>query len=328
METRPLGRLGPVSVLTLGGGGLGQIWGETTRDEAVATVRAAVDAGISLLDVAPGYGRGEAERVVGEAFGGRLPEGVRVGTKVMVGDPGRGAVADRIDASLTRSLEALQLDRVDLLYLHSNLVPDGYVQPRHPEVQHRLATPWTRYVEEVRPVFERLVVEGRVGAWGLTGVALPRTVLVALVDDPAPAAVQCIANLLDSAGSIYVHDEPQQHREIIAAASQRGVGVLGIRAVQAGALTDRIDRPLGDDDAEMVDYRRAAPFRALCAEVGDSPAALAHRYALGMEGVSTVVLGVKNRIELAECVGAAERGPLDPELVVRIDAAVGRAPST
>ena len=55
METRTFGPLGPVSVLTLGGGGLGQVWGETTRDEAVATVRAAVDAGITLLDVAPGF---------------------------------------------------------------------------------------------------------------------------------------------------------------------------------------------------------------------------------------------------------------------------------
>src|SRR6185436_19097463 len=98
LDARDLGPLGPVSVLTLGGGGLGQVWGATTRDEAEATVRAAVDAGITLLDVAPGYGRGEAERVVGAAFGGRLPDGVRVGTKVMLGDPD-GPVIDRIDAS-------------------------------------------------------------------------------------------------------------------------------------------------------------------------------------------------------------------------------------
>ncbi|MBM3674624.1 MAG: aldo/keto reductase [Actinobacteria bacterium] len=324
MDTRPLGALGPVSVLTLGGGGLGQIWGETSRKEAVATARAAVDAGITLLDVAPGYGRGEAERVIGEAFAGRLPEGVRIGTKVMVGDPGPGAVADRIEHSLSRSLEALRLDRVDCCFLHSNLVPDGYVLARHPEVQHRLATPWTRYVDEVRPAFERLVAEGRIGAWGITGVALPRTVLDALADAPAPAAVQCIANLLDSAGSIYVHDEPPRHREVIAAAAGRGIGVLGIRAVQAGALTDSVDRQLADDEPEMADYRRAAAFRTLATEVGDSPAALAHRYALAMDSVDTVVLGVKNRVELAECVAAAARGPLDAALVARIDEAVGR----
>ena len=45
----------------------------TSRDEAVATVREAVEAGITFLDVAPSYGSGEAELVIGAAFNGRLP---------------------------------------------------------------------------------------------------------------------------------------------------------------------------------------------------------------------------------------------------------------
>src|SRR5690606_41966707 len=87
MERRTLGTVGEVSVLTLGGGGVGQVWGATTREEATATVREAVDAGIDLLDVAPGYGDGGAERVVREAFAGSLPDGVRVATKGGLGDP-------------------------------------------------------------------------------------------------------------------------------------------------------------------------------------------------------------------------------------------------
>ena len=43
MKTRQLGDLWPVSALTLGGGGVEQLWGETTREECVGTVRAAVD---------------------------------------------------------------------------------------------------------------------------------------------------------------------------------------------------------------------------------------------------------------------------------------------
>ena len=70
METRQLGGLWPVSALTLGGGGVGQLWGETTREECIATVREAVDLGITLLDMAPSYGNGEAESVVGAAFKG------------------------------------------------------------------------------------------------------------------------------------------------------------------------------------------------------------------------------------------------------------------
>ncbi len=61
MEMRQLGNLWPVSALALGGGGLGQVWGETTREEAIATVRLAVERGITLLDLAPFYGRGEVE---------------------------------------------------------------------------------------------------------------------------------------------------------------------------------------------------------------------------------------------------------------------------
>jgi aryl-alcohol dehydrogenase-like predicted oxidoreductase len=62
-------------------------------------------------------------------------------------------------------------------------------------------------------------------------------------------------------------------------------------------------------------------FRALAREVGESAAALAHRYALSIPGVATVILGVKNRAELRECLVAAERGPPDLRLVARINAA-------
>ena len=112
---------------------------------------------------------------------------------------------------------------------------------------------------------------------------------------------------------------------MIAAATEHGVGVMGIRAVQAGALTDAIDRELPEGHGDAVDFDRAAPFRDLARELGESPAALAHRYALSMPGISTVVLGVKNREELRECVGAESRGPLDAELMARIDAAVAGA---
>jgi len=87
MQQNSFGRLWPVSALTLGGGGIGMVWGETTFDECVATVHAAVAAGINLIDLAPSYGDGRAERVVGEAFGGRLPDGVRITSKCNLGNP-------------------------------------------------------------------------------------------------------------------------------------------------------------------------------------------------------------------------------------------------
>ena len=54
-----------------------------------------------------------------------------------------------------------------------------------------------------------------------------------------------------------------------------------------------------------------------------TPAVLAHRYALSLP-VDTVVLGVKNRVELAECVAAAEAGQLPADQLARIDESVDR----
>jgi len=69
----------------------------------------------------------------------------------------------------------------------------------------------------------------------------------------------------------------------------------------------------------MADYRRAEPFRKLSRELGESPASLAHRYALSMDGIDTVVLGVKNRAELRECIEAEANGRLTRDVVSMID---------
>src|SRR5713101_1827475 len=124
MKQRPFGKLGELSWLTLGGGGIGQVWGTTNRDEAIATVLEAVDAGITFLDVAPAYGRGEAELVVGAAFNGRLPDGVRISTKCMLGNPPRDEVLSRLAGSLAKSLARTKLNRIDLFLLHTQIVPD------------------------------------------------------------------------------------------------------------------------------------------------------------------------------------------------------------
>jgi aryl-alcohol dehydrogenase-like predicted oxidoreductase len=134
--------------------------------------------------------------------------------------------------------------------------------------------------------------------------------------------MQVMTNLLDSPGGLAHPDGPAMPREIIGAATSAGVSVMGIRAVQAGALTSALDRPKPADDPESRDYHRAALFRAIATEVGRSAAFLAHQYALTMEGPSTIVLGVKNRDELRECVAAEAAGPMDPTLIARIDSAV------
>jgi aryl-alcohol dehydrogenase-like predicted oxidoreductase len=310
MRMRPFGRLGQVSALTLGGGGIGNVWGPVERSERVATVRAAIDAGITMIDVAPSYGPGEAESVVGEALGGAMPDGVQITTKV--GWPDDAAGERRIVDSLRASLDRLGVERVDLFLLHSQLAPDG--GPSAPR-----AMTVRMFREVVRPTFERLADEGLIRRWGLTGAGHPRALKEVLAEDPRPAGVQCVANALDLSGdmSIFGPQERPDNAGVRASAVEAGVPVIGIRAVAAGSLADSLDREVPPDHPAARDFEAAAGFRRLAAEHGVSAAFLAHRYALSMPDVATVVLGVKNRDELAECVAAEDAGPLsDDELRV------------
>jgi aryl-alcohol dehydrogenase-like predicted oxidoreductase len=319
MNLHPFGHLFPVSTLTLGGGGLGMLWGKTTFEECVATVHAAVAAGINLLDLAPRYGDGKAERVVGEAFGGRLPQGVHITSKCNLGTPAPDRVYATLRQSIETSLRLLQRDKLDIFFLHSNIVPDGHPMWNTPDASRFTALPLFR--SHVRPAFEKLKSEGLIAAWGVTGIGHPDAIIEVLAEDPKPAAVQCIANLLDSPGGLKFFDGPAKPRSVMAAARASGVGVMGIRAVQAGALTAAIDRDLPADHPERRDYARAAALRALCVELNEDPAIVAHRYALGLP-IDTLVLGVKNRSELTGCVAAAAAGPLPADLIARIDATI------
>jgi len=108
MHHATLGPFADVSRLTLGGGGLGLVWGESTEDEAIATVRAAVAAGINLIDTAPMYGACEA--VIAATFDGVLPAGVRGDDEVSARErraPDRGE--PKLEQSLDASLEAMRL---------------------------------------------------------------------------------------------------------------------------------------------------------------------------------------------------------------------------
>ena len=277
------------------------------------TVEAAVDWGITFLDAAPTNGDGKAEDVIGEAFGGKLPDGVRVSTKCRLGNPRPEDVLARLRTSLDDSLARMKLERVDLFFLHNMIVADGDD-----------GTSRTLFVDAVIPAFEILMKESRIGAWGITGIGVPDAILETIESDPPPQAIQAITNLLDSAGALQRFEGPAKPREIAASAHRRGVGIMGIRAVQAGALTSEFDRQLSDGHPDMADYRRAEPFRELCNELGESPAAVAHRYALSMDEIATIVFGVKNRAELLECVEAESKGRLAPEVMARIDGTVAR----
>lgn len=315
MQTNTLGRFGPVSRLTLGGGGIGNVWGPTSQDDAVNTLRRAVDAGITLLDAAPGYKICEA--MIGRAFEGKLPEGVRVTTKCGLGSPPPEAVYDRLRDSLLASLRTMRLEHVDIFVLHSEIRPDDFHYPPGQPPRDERSTALSLYRHSVVPAFEQLVEEGLTRHWAVTGINHAQSTIEAISQEPQPVAVQAIANLLDSPGEMNGTGLAPRPRDVIAAATANGVGVMGVRAVQAGALTGALDR--AEQSPTSADFARAEPYRALCRQWGEDPAVVAHRYALGMAGVDTLVLGVKNVDELNQALLAEQRGPLEPDQVAAID---------
>ncbi|WP_436527556.1 aldo/keto reductase [Actinoplanes sp. HUAS TT8] len=302
MELRNFGRLGQISALTLGGGGIGGVWGTTDRREAVATVHAALDAGITMLDLAPAYGTDfEAERVAGDALRTSGPD-VMITSKVGLPDDDERNFATRIRRSLTASLNRIGRDHLDLFLLHTQI---------RTAVPARETIGWDEY-HEAAAEFERLRDEGLIRAWGITAVGHPDRVIAALGDTPRPDAAQVVVNALDLQADWYFPGVRPQSDDIVRAANDHDVRVMGIRAVAAGALTGGIDRTTDPSAPIAADFTRAEPFRKLASEWGTSPAALAHRWALSVPGVATVVLGVKNRTELAECLAAEAAGPLSP----------------
>lgn len=319
------------STLTLGGGGLGQVWGTTTREECIETVREAVlKHKINHLDLAPMYsntrGGREAEHVIGEAFDGHLPDDVKVTTKCYLGNRPVEEVYSYIEKSLLESLRVMKLQCIDLLVLHSHIVPDGLADIV-PEAKH--STPWGVYRNGWIPAVQNLKEKGLIKAWGITGIGLPNEVIRALQTEPRPDAVQCIANCLQSggglewwrktsAGAVTPQASPM---DVIKVANTNGVTPLGIRAVQAGAITDAWDRSERLDPLDLADFSRAEPVRVIAKRRGVSTAFLGHQYSLSMP-VATVILGIKNREELRECVDAANAGRLDASDMKEIDDAV------
>jgi len=322
MQQQRLGQLFDVSRYTLGGGGIGQVWGSTSQDEAIKTVNAAYDAGITLFDMAPLYGNGEAEKVMGLAFPDGYPDAVLLTTKCLLGAANGPDIEGILSRSLHQSLALLKRDYVDIFILHGYVVPDNWQTDIPESLLSKIAVTSSTFNDYVIPAFEKLKQSGKIRAWGVTAASTQVTNLDIINAKRRPDAVQCVSNLLDSAGSMAIAAEKPDPRKIIQQARDRSVGIMGIRAVAAGSLTSAIDRPVAANSREQFDFDRAAPFRSIAAEIGISPAQLAHQYALSMPGVETLVLGVKNREELAECLAAEAAPDLELSLMQRIDAAV------
>ena len=329
LPRRMLGRSGlAVSALGFGAAPLGDLFARLDEDMAIATVEAALHAGITLLDVSPLYGHGLAEHRLGAAL--RRVPGVRpvISTKVgRVMEPfrprgdGSGYLgglphaarfdysADGVMRSLEQSLLRLGVDRIDVALIHDVDVwthGAGAIEARYNEA-----------LTGAYPALRRLRDEGVVGAIGL-GVN-EADIAARFVRDADIDAV-----LL--AGRYSLLEQPALD-EFLPLAQARNIGVMlggvfnsGILATGAVAGAKYNYKPAPPDV-----LARVAQIEQVCARHGVPLRVAALHFALGHPAVSSVVLGAvtldevtSNVAVLAQNVPAAlwadlkQAGLLDP----------------
>jgi D-threo-aldose 1-dehydrogenase len=304
----PLGRSGlRVSRLGLGTAPLGNLFTAVAEPAADATVRTALDAGLTYLDTAPHYGLGIAERRLSRVLAGRPRDSFVLSTKVgrllrplgpgetadpegfVAAPPGRRVwdlSGDGVRRSLAESLQRLGLDRVDVALLHD---PDDHERQAY---------------EQAFPALAELRSQGVVRAIG-AGMNQAEMLTRFVCDlDLDVVLVAGRWSLLDQ----------QALPELLPACAERGVAVVVGGVFNSGLLAD--PRPGATFDyapapPELV--RRAARLAAACARHGVPLRAAALAFAFGHPAVTSVLVGARSAAEVADAV-AMHAWPVPGEL--------------
>ncbi len=306
MNARQLGSTGPhVSALGLGCMGMSDLYGPADRAESIATIHAALDAGMTLLDTGDFYGMGHNELLIREALQGRDRDDVTISVKFGAlrdadggwnGADGRPAAVKNF---LAYTLTRLGTDHVDIYRLTRT-------DPAVP-------------IEETVGAIAELVQAGHVRHIGLSEAGA-ETIRRA-------AAVHPISDLQIEYSLLSRGIEA----EILPTTRELGIGITAYGVLSRGLLSGHWsrDRELGggdfrgfsprfqgrnlDHNLELVEALRTAAD-----EAGASPAQAAIAWVLSRGEDIVPLVGARRRERLVEALGA-----LDLELdLARIEAAI------
>jgi aryl-alcohol dehydrogenase-like predicted oxidoreductase len=210
----------------------GWMWGGTDRRESVATIHAALDQGINLIDTAPVYGFGVSEEIVGAALEGirdRAVIATKTGLEWRDGKVYRNATRARIMQEVDDSLRRLRTDYIDIYQVHW---PDPLVP-----------------VEETAEAMRSLYEQGKIRAIGVSNFSVDQ---MARFRQAAPLHVlQPPYNLFERA----------IETDILPYARANDISTLGYGALCRGLLSGRI-RPntaFDGDDLRRVDPKFQPP---------------------------------------------------------------------
>src|SRR5579871_250096 len=287
----------------------GREWGGTDETQAIATIHAAIDRGITLIDTAPIYGFGRAEQLVGAALAqGRLRERVLIATKCGLSWQGGRVYRDSRPATVRRELEdSLRRLRTDVIDLYQVHWPD-------------LQTPF----EETAATLEACRQEGKIRAIGVSNCSTAQM-----------EAFRAVIPLTSVQPPYNLFERAIEH-DVLPYASRHGVAVLAYSALCRGLLTGRLrpDTRFGDDEVRHVDPKfQGERYRHYLAAVDGLEAlaqrrfnvpvlALALRWVLD-QGASVALWGAR-RPEQLDPIGAIEGWQLDDEARREIDAILAR----
>lgn len=159
MLKRKLGQTGPeVSAIGLGCMGMSGMYGESDRAESIATLHAALDAGVDLIDTGDFYGMGHNEMLIGEALKGRDRDAVTISVKfgAQRGPDGAwhgyDARPQAVKTALAYTLQRLGVDHIDI-YRPARLDPNVPIEETVGAIKDCIDAGWVRHVglSEVGP---------------------------------------------------------------------------------------------------------------------------------------------------------------------------------
>ena len=208
--TRKLGNTGiEVPVVSMG----------VMRADNPNLVRAALKAGIKFFDTAHGYQGGNNEVMLGEVFKEYPRDSFVIGTKIRpdhydrtTGTYGPGLTKESIIEKFGISLERLQMDYVDILYLHG-------VRSEKPILN-----------ETITEAFTEIKKQGKARHLGISTHSNEPDVIQAIIDSDIYEVVLTAIN--------FKQDHIDRLKEKIALAAEKGIGIVGMKTM-AGAFMDR-----------------------------------------------------------------------------------------